>query len=234
VEDELSNEKDPEPKQLAAVPRETTTPILQTADVDALAEFYERLGFRVTYRQARPYVYLAVRWRAVELHFGRRPATAVDDSEDFACLVAVDDVAAYHAALRHALKHWLGRVPASGRPRLARYRPGASRFTLVDPSGNSVIFVQRGEPVVLEYGGSKSLTGLARVLDNARILIEFKNDEKAAFRALDSALRRPKPQDTSIDRASALTLMIDLAPRIGMAARVSGLEDALREQVVQE
>lgn len=231
----MPNEKGPTLKELAAVPQnETTTPIMQTADVDGLAEFYERLGFTVTYRQSRPYVYLAVRWRSVELHFGRRPATAADDSEDFACLVAVDQVATYHAAFRDSLKEWLGRVPTTGRPRLTRYRSGASRFTLVDPSGNSVIFVQRDEPVALEYGGSRSLTGLAKALDNARILREFKNDEFAAFRALDSALRRPKPEDSRLDRATALVQMIEIAPRIGKADRVAGLMDALGEEALTD
>jgi hypothetical protein len=42
------------------------------------------------------------------------------------------------------------------------------------PSGNSIIFIQRDEPTELEYGGSKQLQGLARVLDNVRILREFK------------------------------------------------------------
>ncbi len=209
---------------------ESMTPIMQTADLATLADFYERIGFTVTYRQSRPYPYLAVRWRSVELHFGRRPPTAAENSEDFACLVAVDEVAPYHEALRQALKSSLGRVPASGQPRLTRFRPGASRFTLVDPSGNNVIFVQRDEPVALEYGGSSSLTGIAKALDNARILREFKNDDLAAFRALDSALRRPDPEDTRMDRARALVLMIDLAPRVGRADRVALLTDALRQE----
>lgn len=218
------------PRALSGVPQnETMTPILQTADIDGLAEFYERLGFTITYRQSRPYVYLAVRWRSVELHFGRRPAAAAEDSEDFACLVAVEHVASYHAAIRESLKVWLGRVPTAGRPRLTRYRLGASRFTLVDPSGNSVIFVQRDEPVTLEYGGATSLAGLAKALDNARILREFRNDEAAAFRALDSAVRRPKAQDSRVDRAIALALMIEMAPRVGKAERAAGLQIALHQ-----
>lgn len=82
---------------------------------------------------------------------------------------------------------------------MTRYRAGASRFSVVDPSGNTIIFIRRDEPAELEYGGSKRLQGLARVLDNARILREFKTDDLAAFRALNSGLRRhggqPRPSN---------------------------------------
>ncbi|MDW5328297.1 hypothetical protein [Plantactinospora sp. KLBMP9567] len=72
----------------------------------------------------------------------------------------------------------LGKVLVKGLPRITRFRPGASRFTIVDPSGNSIVFIRRDEPQDLEYGGSKQLTGLAKVLDNARILREFKTDDR--------------------------------------------------------
>ncbi|GAB3932889.1 hypothetical protein GCM10027614_02870 [Micromonospora vulcania] len=75
---------------------------------------------------------------------------------------------------------------------MTRYRSGASRFSIVDPSGNTIIFIQRDEPAEVEYGGSKALQGLARVLDNARILREFKTDDRAAFRALSSAAPPPR------------------------------------------
>src|SRR5690606_34793432 len=117
--------------------------------------------------------------------------------ESGGCLVMVDAVAPYHAAFVAAMR----RVHGSGLPRITRYRPGASRFTLIDPSGNSIIFIQRNEPAELEYGGSKKLMGLAKALDNARILREFKNDDLQAFRALKSAMRR-HGADASPARAS--------------------------------
>lgn len=218
------------PSSLDELPlTESTTPILPCADLDVAIDFYTHLGFEVIHRQSKPYPYLATRWRGVDLHFGRQPAGVEAGREDFACLIAVDAVAPYHAAIARALKDWLGRVPSSGRPRLTRYRQGASRFTLVDPLGNNLIFVQRGEPTTLDYGGSKALRGLAKALDNARILREFRNDDLAAFRALDSALRRPKPDDQRLDRATALAVMVELAPLVGAEHRRDGLVAALQE-----
>lgn len=190
-------------------PNETTVPIMRCASVEETLDFYEALGFETVYRQSRPYTYLVLRWSGFELHFGPGP------EDPGSCLVMVDAVAPYHAALVAAMRRAYGKVLSSGRPRITRYRPGASRFTLFDPSGNSVYFVQRDEPLEVEYGGSKELTGLAKALDNARILREFKNDDLQAFRALKSALRRHGADAAPAERAIALCHLVDLATALG-------------------
>ncbi|WBB59472.1 glyoxalase [Streptomyces sp. WMMC500] len=201
---------------------ETTVPVLPCVSVAETLEFYQALGFEVTYKQTRPYLYLALEWSGVALHFGTPPKNIDPSQEDVGgCLVMVDEVAPYHAEFTRALRAAYGRVPARGRPRLTRFRPGASRFTVVDPSGNSVIFIQRDEPAELEYGGSKSLTGLARALDNARIFSEFKNDDRAALRILTTALRRHGAGAPPVDLARTLATLIELATAV---AETDGVE----------
>ncbi|MFI9594958.1 glyoxalase [Nonomuraea sp. NPDC052265] len=200
-------------------PNETTVPLLPCASVEKTLEFYEALGFTVTHRQTRPYVYLALRWSGFDLHFG--PAPKEFDparGESGACLVLVDAVAPYHAAFVAGMRRVYGKAPSSGLPRITRYRPGASRFTLTDPSGNSIMFIRRDEPAELEYGGSAKLTGLAKALDNARILREFKNDDLQAYRALKSAVRRHGAQAPAAERAIALCHLLDLAAALGEPA----------------
>lgn len=208
---------------------ETAVPILPCADVDRAMNFYRGLGFAVLHRQKKPYPYLAFSWRAISIHLGRVPEGVDNAREDFACLIAVDELEEYHRYFTDCLRDLLGRVPSSGRPRLTRSRPGASRFTLVDPDGNSLIFVRRDEPAALEYGGSPSLTGLAKALDNARILRDYRLDSRAAFRALNSALRRPKPGDQRMERATALSWMVELAADADEAARVPALIEELQK-----
>ncbi|CAD5140715.1 conserved protein of unknown function [Microbacterium sp. Nx66] len=213
---------------------ELAVPMLPSDDAERTVEFYTDLGFLLLHRQAKPYPYLALSWRNLDVHFTRRPEGADPDREDFACLVAVDDVVPYHAHFAAALKRVLGRVPAMGRPRITRLRPGASRFTLVDPDGNNIIFVQRGEPRALEYGGSPDLVGLAKALDSARILRDFREDARAAFRALDSALRRPKSSDTDADTVTALMWMLELAEAAGAAERRPELVRSLLDRGVDQ
>ncbi|TPQ16520.1 glyoxalase [Streptomyces sporangiiformans] len=203
----------------AVRPNETTVPLMPCASVEETLEFYEALGFEATYKQSKPYVYLALRWSGFQLHFGPAP-TGLDPAQEKSgsCLVMVDAVAPYHAAFVAAMRRIHGKVLASGLPRITRYRTGASRFTLIDPSGNSIIFIQRDEPAELEYGGSKKLTGLAKALDNARILREFKNDDLHAFRALKSAVRRHGADSSVVERAIALCHLVDLATALGEPA----------------
>lgn len=181
--------------------------------------FYTALGFEATYRQSKPYVYLALQWSGFQLHFGPAPK-GLDPAreESGGCLIMVDAVAPYHEAFVAAMRRVYGKVLSSGLPRITRYRPGASRFTLIDPSGNSIIFIQRDEPAEVEYGGSKELTGLARALDNARILRELKNDDRHAFRALKSAMRRHGADAPVVQRAIALCHLVDLAGILGEPA----------------
>ncbi|WP_426512925.1 hypothetical protein ACPPVO_21140 [Dactylosporangium sp. McL0621] len=99
----------------------------------------------------------------------------------------------------------------------------------MDPSGNSIIFIQRDEPTDLEYGGSKQLQGLARVLDNARILREFKHDDRAAYRALNSGLRRHGDSAPAVERALALAVLIEVSTALEELERVPEWGAGLRQ-----
>ncbi|WP_433533232.1 glyoxalase [Micromonospora sp. CA-263727] len=210
-------------------PNETTVPLLPCAAVEETIAFWRALGFAVTYEQRRPYVYLAFRWSGFELHYGPAPRDLDPAAESSGgCLVMVDAVAPYHAAFTAAMRRAYGKVLARGLPRITRYRPGASRFSVVDPSGNTIIFITRDEPAELEYGGSTRLSGLARVLDNARILREFKNDDRAAFRALNSGLRRHGDAAPPVEQALALAGLIELSLALDEPERVPDWGGRLR------
>ncbi|RKR92177.1 hypothetical protein BDK92_6611 [Micromonospora pisi] len=202
-------------------PNESTVPLLPCVAPDETLAFWRALGFAVAYEQTKPYLYLAFRWSGFALHYGRA-ASGVDPSVENTggCLVMVDAVAPYHAAFTEAMRHTYGKVLSKGLPRITRYRPGATRFTVMDPSGNSIVFIQRDEPETLEYGGSKQLEGLARVLDNARNLQEFKQDDRAALRALNSGLRRHGDSAPAVEQAVALAVLIELSTALEEPQRV--------------
>ncbi|MEU4556087.1 hypothetical protein EV382_3163 [Micromonospora violae] len=221
-------------------PNETVVPLLHCTSPEETLAFWRGLGFAVTWEQTRPYLWLAFRWSGFELNYRAAP-DGVDPAAEKTggCLVMVDAVAGYHAAFAEAMRRGYGKVLAKGRPRIGRLRPGATRFTITDPSGNIIVFIQRDEPDV-EYGGAKELAGLARVLDNARILREFKNDDRAAFRALDSGLRRRGEAAPPVEQALALAALIELSvalsedgrvPDWGARLRALPLTDSERDQV---
>ncbi|MBB5475841.1 glyoxalase [Micromonospora parathelypteridis] len=202
-------------------PNETTVPLLPCPAPEETVAFWRALGFTVAYEQLKPYVYLAFTWSGFQLHYGPAPRD-LDPAKETSggCLVMVDAVAPYHAAFTEAMRRSYGKVLVKGLPRITRYRAGTSRFSVVDPSGNTITFIQRGEPEEVEYGGSKKLQGLARVLDNARILREFKSDDRAAYRALDSGMRRRAEDAPVVEQATALAGLIELAVALEKAERV--------------
>ncbi|MBB2988846.1 catechol 2,3-dioxygenase-like lactoylglutathione lyase family enzyme [Mycolicibacterium iranicum] len=193
----------------------TTVPVLPCADPDATVVFYEGLGFTVTHRQHRPYLYLAFRLDEIEVHFvAASPGLYITAENSGGFLAFVDDVAPVHARFVETLRDRLGGVPATGLPRLTRLRPGQTRFVVYDPSGNGITVINRDEPDV-EYGGSKQLSGLAKAHDNVRIFRDFKNDDALAARALDTALRRHRADAPRLDLARALADRAELAVALG-------------------
>lgn len=217
---------------------ETTIPLLHTHDPEATLAFYEMLGFEVTWKQVKPYVYLALRRGGIDLHFGAAPKGMDPAGEDTGgALIMVDDVAPYHAAFTEAMRAAHGKVLARGLPRITRLRPGASRFTLMDPSGNTFIFARRDEPEDLEYGGSSELEGLAKALDQVRIYREFKTDDAAAHRRAKSALKR-HPDAPAMERATAHAMLVELTTALDLHEEAqrwrADLERIMGEELTEE
>jgi hypothetical protein len=197
----------------AITANETVVPLLPCTSPEDTLRFWHALGARTTYQQTRPYLYLAFRFSGADLHYGPQ----ADGTGN--CLIMVDTVAAYHAAFTARMRAHYGKVPAIGAPRITRFRPGATRFTLTDPTGNAFVFIQREEPA-MEYGGARHLHGLAKVLDNARTLRESKLDDRAAWRALHSGLRRHGGDAPAVEVATALAALIELSTALGEPERV--------------
>ncbi|MFF2550048.1 glyoxalase [Nocardia sp. NPDC058058] len=201
---------------------DSSVPVLWGGDLPETLDFYRTLGYTVTYEQTRPYTYGVVRRNGFDLHFGPTPKELDAQQAHIGCLVLVDEIAPWHSEFTAALRARYGRIPARGIPRITRFRPGQSRFTVVDPVGNSVIYIQRDEPD-FEYGGSKQLEGLAKVLDNARILRDSKNDDAAAARVIETGLRRHAATATSADQVRALAALAEIAAAAEDSTRVDEL-----------
>ncbi|WP_304118199.1 glyoxalase [Mycolicibacterium bacteremicum] len=188
-----------------------TVPLLPCATPAQTIEFYDALGFDVSDQQTKPYLYLAFGFDGIELHFKEAaPSLEVGDELTGGCLMFVDDVADHHASFSDRLRRHYGRIPFRGLPRIERLRPGQSRFQILDPSGNCLVFINRGESDI-EYGGAADLSGLAKAHDNVRIFRDFKSDDALAARALDAALRRYRDEAPRMDLARAWADRIELA-----------------------
>lgn len=204
---------------------EVTVPLLPCASIDEIVSFYEALGFRRTYRQTKPNPYVVVRREDLELHFFGM--AGFDPAESYgSCVVLVPDVGSLHAAFAAGLRAAYGKVPVAGIPRMTRPRRrrnvgNLSGFSVVDPGGNWIR--------IFPAGGSASAPSgkLAKVLDNAVVLGDSKDDPQQAAKILDGALSRAA--DATVDeRVEALAYRMELAVRLGEEERAASLLAELR------
>lgn len=189
-----------------------TIPILPCINITATLDFWEKLGYTVTYKQTRPYQYGVVARGGYALHFIHTKGMSASSSAATACLVMVQDAASVYQEFAVRLKQYTGKVPHSGIPRLSRMKPGATRFTLTDVSGNSVIFISDGErdQEQWEAADDRNQDRLARALAVAKRFRDYKNDDELAAKTLDVALKDVMGSDP-LQVAELLVMRIALA-----------------------
>lgn len=192
---------------------ETTIPVLPCVSLPETLAFYALLGFEVTYKQTAPYLYLALRRGGAQIHF--HGGEGIDPDKAFStCLWMVPEVEGLYREFADALKAARGKLPIRGVPRITRFRAGQTRFTVVDPSGNSLVVIRHDEDDrkgERKDGQEGPISRLGRALRRAARLRDFKNDDRFAADVLDQALARPGDESPPFDRARVLVARAELA-----------------------
>jgi hypothetical protein len=189
-----------------------TIPVLKYVERDATLTFWETLGFKITYRQDRPYKYAVIERNGCQLHFYHNKGVDISTPAN-GCLIIVDSIQNVYQQFSAQLKSKLGRIPSSGLPRISRMKPMGTRFTATDPSGNAVIFIQQNGKDEADYEGAnqKHLTELGRLIALVVRLRDFKEDYPAAAKTLDNVLRKSGTEFEIDLKAEALIIRADLA-----------------------
>jgi catechol 2,3-dioxygenase-like lactoylglutathione lyase family enzyme len=201
---------------------ESIIPLFPCGSLNQTLDFYQALGFEVTYQQEDPYPYAVVRRGGVDLHFSKLTTW---HTKNAVCLIFVPQVAPYHRVFADALRVKYGKVPTAGLPRITRLRQGQTRFHVFDPSGNVLLYIDREEPEMDYSWYERKQSRLASAIDNAAFLRDTYVNDKGAAQVLDKALAQKEAVDP-IDRARAIAARTELAVAMGDAerARVLRLE----------
>lgn len=203
-----------------------TIPVLPCASLPDTLRFYRLLGFEVTHEQTRPNVYAATRFLGAHLHFAG-PDRSGSGAGAGTCLLILPEVQALHRTFSQRLREAYGKLPLSGSPRISRMRPGQSRFTLVDVSGNSLVFIEANARDDYDEGDAPApRTSIERALRMAARLRDFKNDDAAAARVLEVALAK-NPGAGRVERARALAARAEISLAVGDVERASALRAEL-------
>lgn len=205
----------PAPTTIQAMADEWMVPLLPCASVDEIRDFYLPLGFEVTYRQLRPYSYLALKRGGIHLHYFGMDGFKAEESYG-TCLVVVKDPEPLFEAFAAGLRAQFGKLPLTGFPRITRPRRrknngNLSGFSLVDPAGNWIrVTVQGG---VAGPSDEAPQSKLSNDLANAVVFADSKDDVAAAIKILERGLRRPETGVPALERLEATVYLAELCKR---------------------
>jgi catechol 2,3-dioxygenase-like lactoylglutathione lyase family enzyme len=188
-------------------------PLLPCRSIDDQIDFYEALGFEVTYRQKVPNAFAAVQRGAIELQFftlkGYEPANSYST-----CYVMASNVDELYADFRAGLKQALGRVPSRGIPRIGAIGDmsyGVRQFLMTDPGGN---IIRIGQPLASEAPAAAPTGRLGKALEAASLLMHSKADAETTARVLDAAMAE-EPDAAAALRVQARILRAEAAHALG-------------------
>ena len=197
---------------MSGLPPDRMIPILPSRSIDDQLEFYESLGFEVTYRQKTPNVFASVQRGAIELQFfvlkGYEPADSYST-----CYVIVSDVDTLYADFREGMKLSLGRIPTRGIPRIGALRDmsyGVRQFLLTDPGGN---IIRIGQPLAATEA-TRPTSRLEKALGAATLLMDSKGDPQTTARVIDAAMA-DEPDAPDRIQVQALILRAEAAHALG-------------------
>jgi predicted enzyme related to lactoylglutathione lyase len=131
-------------------------PVIPAKNMSEQCGFYESVGFTIVKKYTAP-PYAVAEYDDITLHFWANKKQ-VPEENAICIIIEVDDVDKINEIFTSNLKNALGRIPRSGFPRITKVRELKEdrRFTLSDPSGNTIYFTTPAQ------------TPAARTLDNEK------------------------------------------------------------------
>ncbi len=178
---------------------EKVVPIFPCRDLKETLQFYTALGFVTTYEQHAPYVYGAVQYEDIHLHFNGSKNLKPNTESSHIALVTVSNIVSLHKAFSSGIKTAFGKQLRRGIPRLGTVNTLSkdSRFNMLDPSGNRLIVVQVRDKSKPKQK-PKHTTPLTRAIQGARLDAYSREEPAIAASYLDEALTNIEGEPTSV------------------------------------
>ncbi|NBA88379.1 VOC family protein [Emticicia sp. CRIBPO] len=221
---------------------EVTIPILPCNSIDKILEFYQALGFAVTYQQKKPNTYAVVKLRGIELHFFVLKALQPERNYS-TCYVLVHNIDELYESFVSGLRNLTGKLPVKGIPRINPLKDmpsyGVRQFIVIDPAGN---YIRIGQPIEKTDdpnfrennpdNRAANVSALAKAHDLATRLADGKGDHAAAARVLDKAMETEENFE-NIDLLRILILRLDMAIRLEEQDKASLLLNSTNQLIKQ-
>lgn len=163
------------------------TPIFPCKSLDELLEFYQLLGFTVTYHQKSPNPYAIVErgWMRLDFYGIKHH----DPTKCYhTCYILTDEVDDLYEAFTNALRKKSGKLPTRGLPRISEIRDKASgirEFMFSDIAGTCI---RIGKKITVEDTPASKRLSLA--LDFAYKSEDTPDEYETVAKVLDKAIAR--------------------------------------------
>jgi hypothetical protein len=177
--------------------KEFAIPLLPCNSINNTLEFYQALGFRVTYQQKAPNTYAALKLRDIEVHFFVMKDLKPENNYS-TCYIVLYDIDTLYQSFAAGMKNLFGKIPVKGIPRINPLKDmpsyGVRQFIVVDPAGN---YIRIGQPIpktdslIFKENNLKKETAgssLEKAYELGSRLADAKGDFPAAAKALDKAI----------------------------------------------
>lgn len=206
---------------------ERIIPVLPCSDADAQIEFYQNLGFTLDGKYTRGY--LVFRYGDLELHFFGSKMFPPEGNPSM-CMIQTDDLEQLYGAFISGIKAQTGKIPRTGFPKITKIRELSEdfRFTLADPSGNTIYVLQ---PKTTDSGtffrdidDERYAKKIAALYD----LLYSKQDMDLAGKVL-AQLETTKEQLGDLDVAKLLLLELEVQKGAGVSPDTSELDSLLQK-----
>lgn len=173
------------------------TPIFPCKSLDELLEFYQTLGFEVTYRQKSPNPYAIVEkgWFRLDFYGIKHH----DPQKCYhTCYVLTDETEELYEAFTSALRNKNGKLPTRGLPRISDIRDkksGVREFMFSDVAGNCIRIGKKLDKQNVENATPEITAAserLALALDFAYKSEDEEDELEKVSKVLDKAIERDK------------------------------------------
>ena len=196
--------------------------VLPCSNADAQIEFYSHMGFALAGKYPRSY--LVFRYGDLEFHFYGTKMYLPNENPSM-CLIQTDNLQRLYDVFTSGVKKNIGKVPRTGFPKITKIRELSEdwRFTIADPSGNTIYVLERkpeGSGTFFRDISNEQYAGKFAILYD---LVYSKQDMESAHKVLDKLLEA-KGMFHDLDKAKLLIIQLEIYKDADTSAITSELE----------
>jgi catechol 2,3-dioxygenase-like lactoylglutathione lyase family enzyme len=199
------------------------------SDAAALIDFYKQIGFELTGQYTRSY--LVFEYEDLEIHFFGSKMYQPHENPTMCCILT-KNVEQLYEVFTAGIKARTGKIPRNGFPKISKIRDLSEdrRFTLADPSGNTIYVIERKTDGGATYFRDIANEEHAKQFTVLYDLVYSKEDLTIANNLLPKLIV-VKNSFCDIDKAKLLLIEREVCAGMNIACDITELEQLVEKHI---